>query len=318
MKKIATVMLVLAVLMMAAVPSLCSAENTGRLALYASVPTTQLNMITAMFTAKYPGVKIDVISARSEELMDRVLSANGHEQGGVILGGGLEAYEALAGHLSAYESSNASALQQSYKARSAAYTPVQIHVSAFVVNTALAQKLGISVEGWESLLNEKLNGLVVFTDPSATTADAQQAAFVSSLAEKLALAKPSAPSFVLNSVTAGQSLVGIINEEKALERVSRNAGLSLVYASEGVAMGASYAGILTGSPDETNARLLIDFLTSKEYQTAAAEQLNQRSVRTDVDFDLDGVPATGKLIMANYKALTLKLISNVSASTVQK
>ena len=113
MKKITTVMLVLAVLMMAAVPSLCSAENTGRLALYASVPTTQLNMITAMFTAKYPGIKIDVISARSEELMDRVLSANGHEQGGVILGGGLEAYEAIADHLSAYESPNASALQNS-------------------------------------------------------------------------------------------------------------------------------------------------------------------------------------------------------------
>jgi ABC-type Fe3+ transport system substrate-binding protein len=294
-------MLVLTLMMMGAVPSLCSAENSGKLVLYTSVPTTQLNIITAMFTAKYPGVKIDVISARSEELMDRVLSGNGHEQGGVILGGGLEAYEAIADHLSAYESPNASAFQTNYKSKNAAYTPVQIHVSAFVVNNALAQKLGV--------LNEKLSGLIVFTDPNASTADRQQAAFISSFAEKLALATPSAPSFVLNSVTAGQSLVGIMNEEKALERVSRSSDLSLVYASEGVAMGASYAGILEGTPDETTARLFIDFITSKEYQQAASEQLHQRSVRTDVNFGLDGIPATGKLVMVNYKALTLELIS---------
>jgi iron(III) transport system substrate-binding protein len=100
-----------------------------------------------------------------------------------------------------------------------------------------------------------------------------------------------------------------MNEEKALERVSRSSDLSLVYASEGVAMGASYAGILAGTPNEANARLFIDFITSKEYQQAAAEQLHQRSVRTDVNFGLDGIPATGKLVMANYKALTLELIS---------
>ena len=316
MKKLTIVALVLAVLMMAAVPTLSSAERSGRLALYTSVPTNQLNMITAMFTAKYPGVKVDVISAGSAELTDRLLSAKGHADGGVILGGGLDVYEALAGSLSAYETPNASAFQASFKAGSAAYTPVQIHVSAFVVNTALAGKLGVSVDGWASLLDEKLSGLVLFTDPSASTADAQQAAFISSVADKLALAKPSAPSFVLNSVTAGQSLVGIINEEKALERVSRNPGLSLVYASEGVAMGASYAGILQGTKDEASARLFIDFITSQEYQQAAADRFHLRSVRTDVSLGVAGIPSTAKLVMANYQALTVKLLSSVSASAV--
>ena len=239
MKKLTVVTLVLALLMMAALPTPSSAERSGKLALYTCVPTNQLNMITAMFSAKYPGIKVDVISAGSADLTGRLLSAKGNAKGGVVLGGGLDVFEALAGSLIAYETPNASAFQASFKAGSAAYTPVQIHVSAFVVNKALAGKLGVSVDGWASLLDAKLSGLVVFTDPGASTADAQQAAFVSAVADKLELSKPSAPSFVLNSVTAGQSLVGIINEEKALERVSRNPVLSLVYASEGANPGTA-------------------------------------------------------------------------------
>ena len=33
------------------------AENKGKLNIYTSVPTVQLNMITDMFTTKYPGRK---------------------------------------------------------------------------------------------------------------------------------------------------------------------------------------------------------------------------------------------------------------------
>lgn len=312
MKKITIAALVLAILMMVAVPSLSIAEKSGRLVLYTSVPTTQLNLITAAFTAKYPGIAVDIMYAQNEELMGRVLSEGVQAKGDVILGGGLEAYEAIANHLSAYESPNASAFLKNFKLQGAAYTPFQVQVSAFVVNKALAGKLGVSVDGWASLLNQKLGGLIAYTDPGT---DSRQAAFINSFADKLALATPSAPSFVLNSVSAGQSLVGIIGEEKALERVSGNADLGLVYASEGVAMGASYAGILEGASNEANARLFIDFITSKEYQQQALEQLNQRSIRSDVNFDRDGIPSTGKLLMADYKVLTLELLSNASASS---
>lgn len=315
MKKVTIAALVLAILMMVAAPSLSIAENSGKLVLYTSVPTTQLNMITALFSAKYPGINIDIISAQSEELMGRILDGNDIAKGGVILGGGLEAYEAIAGRLSAYESPNASAFLKNFRARSAAYTPFQVQVSAFVVNNALARELGVSVVGWASLLDAKLSGLIAYSDPAVSSADSEQAAFVGSLADKLALAAPSAPSFVLNSVTAGQSLVGIISEEKAIQRVSRSSDLSLVYASEGVAMGASYAGILAGASNEENARLFMDFITSKEYQQAALERLHQRSVRSDVNFDLKGVPATGKLNAANFRALTVELISGASASS---
>jgi len=318
MKKMTIATLVLAILMMVAVPSLSIAENSGRLVLYTSVPTTQLNMITALFTAKYPGIAVDIISARSEELVGRVLGEDAGMRGDVILGGGQDVYEAIAGRLTAYETANASAFLKTFNLRGAAYTPFQVNVSAFVVNKALAEELGVSVDGWASLLNEKLGGLIAYTNPDAATADSQQAAFVSSFAEKLALATPSAPSFVLNSVTAGQCLVGIINEDKAIERVSRSSDLSLVYASEGVAMGASYAGILAGASNEANARLFIDFITSKEYQQAALERLSQRSVRSDVNFDMDGVPATGKLVKADYKALTLELIASASAASNSK
>jgi len=153
----------------------------------------------------------------------------------------------------------------------------------------------------------------VYMDPSATSPDAQQAAFVNSFAKSVNVSSPSAPSFVLNAVTAGQYAVGIISEEKAIERKQSGADLGVVYTKEGIAMGASYAGILSGARNEANAKLFLDFITSREYQQAAADQLHQRSIRRDVDFGLKGIASTKELTALNYESLALLEVVNAAA-----
>ena len=75
-------------------------------------------------------------------------------------------------------------------------------------------------------------------------------------------------------------------------------------------MSASYAGILAGAAHVENARLFIDFITSKAYQQAAADRLHLRSVRRDVDFDLQGVLPTEELRAVNYDFMTLVMSAN--------
>ena len=110
---------------------------------------------------------------------------------------------------------------------------------------------------------------------------------------------------MLNAVTAGQYAVGIVNEEKAIERQLSGANVDVVYAAEGVAMGASYAGILSGAQNEENAKLFLDFITGREHQQAAADILHQRSVRRDVDFGLKGIASTKNLKALDFESMAL-------------
>ena len=114
---------------------------------------------------------------------------------------------------------------------------------------------------------------------------------------------------------ADQGNFPIISEEKAIERKLSGADLGVVYAEEGVAMGASYAGILSGARNEANAKLFLDFITGREYQQAAADQLHQRSVRRDVDFGLKGIASTKSLVALNYDSLALLDAANAAAAS---
>ncbi len=286
----------------------------GKLVLYTSVPTTQLNMMVDMFSRQYPGIAVDVYWAQNADLVSRILDEAG--QGDVYLGGGPEDFLAVENRLAAYETSNAAALHAGYLSEQARFTPVQLHVSAMIVNPTAAEALGADVKGWESLKDKALSGRVLYMDPAKSSPGAQQAAFIGTVAESAGIKAPSAPSFVLNAVSAGQFAVGITSENKAIEYKLANLGLEILYAKEGVAMSASYAGLLTDAPHAENARLFIDFITSKAYQQAAADQLYLRSVRRDVDFDLQGVLPTEELRAVNYDFMTL--VMSADAGIVAK
>lgn len=312
MKKFLGSLLIFSLLLTAALPSLAAAAPAGRLMVYAAIPTAQLDLMVDMFGDKYPRIIVDVLSAKEADVMARVQAEAGAPQGDVVLGGGLAAYQAVEGLLASYATPNAKSFVEGYAAQ--AFTPIQLHVSAMIVNPALVKQAGVQIEGWASLKDERLSGQVVYMDPAASSPDAQQAAFVNSFAQSLDVAAPSAPSFVLNAVTMGQYAVGIISEEKAIERKLAGADLEVVYAAEGVAMGASYAGILAGTKNQEAAQLFMDFITSREYQQAAAEQLHQRSIRTDVNFGLKEIAKTRDLVAANYDQLTLTLIADAAVA----
>ena len=316
MKKLVVSLVILSILLMAAVPSMAlaaSSASRGRLVICSSLPTAQLDLMLDMFRDKYPSIIVDVFSAKEADVMARVQAEARAPAGDVVLGGGLDFFNAVEGLLSDYTTPNADAFHAGYNAQ-AAFIPIRLHVSAMIVNEALARETGVQVNGWASLKDERLSGRVVYMDPAAASPDVRQADFVNTFAGSLEEATAGAPSFVLNAVTTGQYAVGILSEEKAIERKLKGADLRIVYAEEGVAMGASYAGILDGAQNAKAAQQFVDFITSRAYQQAASEQLHQRSIRRDVDFGMTGVVPTENLRAANYDQLTLALIAQATQS----
>jgi len=318
MKKTLSILLLLSIMICAAFPALGMAaapSGSGRLMVYTSLPTAQLDMMIAMFNSRYPGIAVDIFSASSADVFARAQAEAGAPKGDLLLGGGLEDYQAVQALLSPYVSPHAGVFHEDYAAQ--AFTPFQLHVSAMIVNESVARSLGVDITGWESLGDDKLAGRLAYMDPAASSPDAQQAAFVRGFARSVNAPAPSAPSFVLNAVMAGQYAVGIISEEKAIERKLSGADLSIVYAQEGVAMGASYAGIIEDARNQDNAQLFLDFITSKEYQQAAADRLHQRSVRKDVNFALAGIAPTAQLRRVSLESLGLKAIAAEAATVVR-
>jgi len=307
MKKFLVSMLLLSMLLTSVVPAMAlgSAPVSGRLMLYSSLPVTQLDLMVEMFTKKYPDITVDVFSANSADVFARAQAAAG-VTGGLVLGGSLESFRAAQDMFITYTTANAKKFHDRFAAvENAAFTPIQLHVSALLVNKDLARELGVKIVSWESLKDKKLTGRVAYMDPAVSSPVSEQTAFVNSFARTIDVASPSAPSFVLNAVTAGQFVVGIVNEEKAIERKLTGAKVEVVYASEGVAIGASYAGILSGAQNEGNAKLFLDFITGKEYQQAAADLLHQRSVRRDVDFGVKGIASTKNLKSLDFVSMAM-------------
>jgi len=300
-KHFITTILLVSMLLTALVPTM--AQESNSLKLYSSLPVTQLDLMVSMFNDKYPNIAVDVFSADSNDVFARVQAEAG-ATGGLVLGGNLESFQTAQELFTEYTTANAKNFHDKY-AVSTAFTPIQLHVSALVVNNDLAKKLGVKVTGWESLKDAKLSGKVAYMDPAKSSPVVEQTAFVNNFARAIDVTNPSAPSFVLNAVTAGQYAVGIVNEEKAIERRMSGANVDVVYASEGVAMGASYAGILEGTQNEENAKLFLDFITGKEYQQAAADILHQRSVRRDVDFGLKGIASTKNLKALDVQSMAM-------------
>ena len=308
MKKNFALILLLSMLFTIFVPAIAlgTARVSNRLMLYSSLPVTQINLMVSMFNEKYPDITLDVFLAESTDVFARAQAAAG-VSGGLVLGGSLESFRSAQDLFTAYTTVNAKYFHEQFStAESAPFTPIQLHVSALLVNQDLARKLGVEIMSWESLKNEKLSGLVVYMDPAVSSPVSEQIAFVHSFARAIDVASPSAPSFVLNAVTAGRYAVGIINEEEAIERkLSGATNVNVVYAAEGAAMGVSYAGIIKGTQHEENAKLFLDFITGRKYQQAAADILHQRSVRRDVDFGLKGIASTKRLKALDFKSMAL-------------
>ena len=306
MKKYFATMLLVSMLLAALVPAVAlgSAPASGRLMLYSSLPAPQLDLMLDMFNERYPNITVDVFSASSADVFARAQAEAG-ASGGLVLGGSLESFQSVQHLFTAYITANAQDFHDRYAAESAVFTPIRLHVSTLIVNRDLTNQLGVNITGWESLKDERLSGRVAYMDPAASSPVSEQTAFVTNFAGAINIASPSAPSFVLNAVIAGQYAAGIVHEEKAIECQMSGANIDVVYSTEGAAMGASYAGILTGTQNEENAKLFLDFITGKEYQQAAADILYQRSVRCDVDFGLTKIAPTKSLKALDAKSMAL-------------
>lgn len=298
-------------------PAVPELEKTDRLVVYSAGATDQNEMIQQMWAELYPDIELEIVSAGSGELQNRIIAEAANPQGDVMMGGSFAVYSALEENLTPYVSANVADCIPEFASINEKFTAIQINVNTIIINNAMLQNLGVAVTGWNSLTDEKLKGNIVFADPSSSSSGREHVVnmlaamngtgnmddgwtFVEKFVKNLDGKVSSSSSAIYTGVVNGEYAVGVTNEEKVIQNIVAGADVSAVYAEEGITLRTSYMGIIAGAANEYNARLFVDFMTSQAYQQAATDNLFQRSVRTDVAFNVAGVAPTNELNAIAY------------------
>lgn len=294
-----------------------SGQATKSLVLYTSASTSEYELIVAEFNKKYPDIKVEVVSAGTGELSSKIVAEAANPQGDVLMGGGESTYRGIAKVLEPYKTANVDALVKDFVPSDYLYMPCYLNVNAFIINNTLIKKAGVTVDSWESLLDPALKGQIAFADPSASGSALEEVInmlaakttdgkvdggwpfvekFIANLNKKIAAGS----SDVYKGVVAGEYTVGLTNEDKVINYIQQGADVSVAYPKEGITLRTSNIAMIKGGANSANAKLFIDFVTSKDCQTAMESKIFVRPARTDVPMTTKGRLATSELKSLPY------------------
>ena len=270
-------------------------QLTGNLVIYCPHPLEFINPLVSEFENQ-TGIKVEVVAARTGELLKRVESEQGNPLGDIFWGGSLSTMKPQMNLFENYQSVNEEFIQDTMKNVEGSLTRFTDVPSIIMVNTDLIGN--IEVNGYEDLLNPELKGKIAHCDPSKSSSSYEHLinmlyamgngnpedgwGYVEKFCENLDGKLLSGSSAVYKGVADGEYVVGLTFEEGAAKYVADGAPVKIVYMEEGVISKPDGVYIIKDAKNMENAKAFIDFITGKEAQTIITTQLNRRSVRVDV------------------------------------
>ena len=272
-----------------------ASEASGNVMLYSSMQEDQLMAIKEGFEKKYPNIKMDYYFAGTGKVITKI--ATEHQSGqvaaDVIWVGDPSDYIGFKNEciLAKYSSPEASAIADKFIDSEGYYTGARMMNMSIGYNTSLVTEEE-APKSWNDLLDAKWNNQIVMTDPSsAGTTKYFVGALLSSpdygeeYFQKLkdnGCELESGTTATHNQVAAGAYKVDIMLDYVTQNLMDEGSPLGFTYIDKDLVSIFSPIGLVEGCANETNGKLLYDFILSKEGQEILVEN-NLLSVRDDVD-----------------------------------
>lgn len=273
-----------------------AAEGDAPLVVYCPHPPAFVTPLVQAFEQQ-SGIRVEVVSAGTGELLKRVESEASHPAGDIFWGGSLNTMKPKAALFENYTSVNEGHMRPEFKNVEGAMTRFTDIPSVIMVNTNLIGD--VKVEGYEDLLNPELKGKIAMGDPANSSSSYEHLVnmlyamgngdpekgwdYVEQFCRNLDGTLLSSSSAVYKGVADGKYAVGCTFEEAGAQYVAAGAPVKLVYMKEGVIFKPDGIYIIKNAKHMENAKKFIDFITSREAQSIIAAQLHRRSVRDDVE-----------------------------------
>jgi iron(III) transport system substrate-binding protein len=292
----------LAALALLAVPSAYAAE-AGKVAgstvvVYTPNEQAMLDNLIPAFEKK-TGAKVQVITAGTGELYQRIRSEAAKPQGDVLFGGGAAQADTNIDLWEKYVSAEDAAMVDAGKNRTGSYTPYQADGSNLLVNKDAAAAAKVTINSYADLLKPELKGKIAFGDPTSSSSAFAQLTnmlkavggdyesdkgwdFVRKLVVQLKGITIGSSSQVAKDVAAGEYIVALTYEPLSLNFVRSGAPVQIVYPKEGAAFLPATIQVIKGAPNQAGAKAFVDFIISEEGQTIIATKTAGRPLRNGV------------------------------------
>lgn len=273
------------------------------------------------------GIWVEVRAGGTAELMDAIGNHGDGEECDVMLGGGVEIYQAYADCFEPYRCSSWEQLDHTYASPDDIWTVFSRLPAVFIYNNKLVEQTE-APRSWEEFLTDRWKGQIAFADAEKSGTSYTILATMTQILNQDA--ETVLPRFaaaldgnmsagsreVVEDVSSGRRLVGITLEDNARKWIQKGADISMVYPREGTSVVPDGCAIVKGAPHMENARLFIDFMVSEDVQTLLIDQLCRRSARRDIElpdewreikempFDLEWAGVHQDEILSLWKELT--------------
>lgn len=277
---------------------------TGKVTVYTTMEETQQEVLVDLWSKYYPDCEIEIQADSVGTLATRI---RGDEQcdadvviGGMFAADGDTYHDILQPYTAACDA------EQLYHDPAGYYTFYDVQVMCLIVNTALESQLGVTINGYNDLLNDALNGKIILAAPDATSSgwrqvqtilavmgdefdDAKSWDYISKLMP-LSFSTTSSKD-VYNLVINGEYVAGLSYESTVAALINDGASdVKCVYMSEGNTAMAGGAAIVKDAPNLPAAKAMMDLLSSAEFQDARASVSAGRGSNGQCDLSLCGLP----------------------------
>lgn len=244
---------------------------------------------------KETGIKVEVITAGTGELVKRVESEKNNPMGDILWAADETMLSSKTDFFEKYVSAEDANMLDGFKNKTGYFSPAFADPTVFIVNTDLIGD--IKVEGFEDLLNPALKGKIAFGDPVNSSSAFQSLAAMLyamgdgdpmsdkawSFVEKFIAqtdGKMASSSGQLNkSVADGEFPVGLTWEDPVVSYSLNGAPVQVVFPKEGAIFPGESVQIIKGAKNLENAKKFVDYLLSEEVQNKVGKELTVRPLR---------------------------------------
>lgn len=277
----------------------------------------ELNKAVISEFEKETGIKVELVTAGTGELLKRVESEKDNPLGDILWAADRTMLAASEDLFMEYVSKEDGNMMEGFRNTTGYFSPAFADPAVFIVNTDL--KGDIKIEGFEDLLNPKLKGKIAFGDPVNSSSAFQSLVamlyamgenndpmsdkaweFVDQFLKNLDGKMANSSSQVYKGVAEGEYIVGLTWEDPAAKYVKEGANVEVVFPKEGTIFPGESVQIIKNCKHPENAKKFVDFMLSEEVQNRVGSELTVRPLRKGAKLADYMTPQSEIKLFSNY------------------
>ncbi|MEG0852759.1 MAG: ABC transporter substrate-binding protein [Angelakisella sp.] len=293
-------------------PAAPAGEPSGTVVVYSPHDADPLNAGVNEFMKKYPGIKVEVVAAGTGELCNRIKAESANPIADVLWGGGADSLAAFKDYFAPYVCANDAVIADAYKDPDDKWIGESPLPMVIFYNKQLLDKQKLPIpKSWEDLAKPEYKGQIAYCLPSKSGSAYTQLVtmilgkggkeagwdFIKKLYANLDGKMVDSSSKCHKMVKDGEFAIGLTLEKAAVKYTEDYVGF--VYPEDGTSAVPDGVCLVKGAPNEANAKLFIDYVTSAECQERQAKDWGRRPVRNDIPV-AEGMPKLADIKLVDY------------------